>query len=136
MRPRVLAEAEAELLAAMLYYEDRQEGLGEDFYERVSNAMAAIARDPLRHPVYERMFDARFPPCPSRTISVHRRLRGAGRGNARNRCGTLGSAARLLGRPRRLALACTGNSGSAHLANGLQCRSGRAGDDSHGRRGY
>ena len=53
MRPRVLAEAEAELLSAMLYYEDRQEGLGQDFYERVSNTMAAIARDPLRHPVYE-----------------------------------------------------------------------------------
>ena len=53
MRPHVLAEAEAELLSAMLYYEDRQEGLGQDFYERVSNTMASIARDPLRHPVYE-----------------------------------------------------------------------------------
>ena len=53
MRLRVLAEAEAELLSAMLYYEDRQRGLGQDFFERVSNTMVAIVRDPLRHPFYE-----------------------------------------------------------------------------------
>ncbi len=53
VRPRVLAEAEAELLSATLYYEDRQRGLGQDFYERVASTMAGIAQDPLRHPVYE-----------------------------------------------------------------------------------
>ena len=53
MRPRVLAEAEAELLSAMLFYEDRHEGLGRDFYDRVSNTMVAIGRDPYRYPVYE-----------------------------------------------------------------------------------
>ncbi|MDC0936268.1 type II toxin-antitoxin system RelE/ParE family toxin [Pirellulales bacterium] len=53
MRPRVLAEAEAEILSAMLYYEDRQEGLGLDFCVRVSDAMAAIGRNPQRYPVYE-----------------------------------------------------------------------------------
>ena len=53
MRPRVLAEAEAELLSAMLFYEDRREGLGQDFYDRVSDTMMAIGRDPLRFPVYE-----------------------------------------------------------------------------------
>ena len=45
MRPRVLAEAEAELLSAMLYYEDRQEGLGQDFYQRLFAARdARVAR--------------------------------------------------------------------------------------------
>ena len=53
MRPRVLAEAEAELLSAMLFYEDRREGLGQDFYDRVSDAVMAIGREPLRFPVYE-----------------------------------------------------------------------------------
>ncbi len=53
MRPRVLAEAEAELLLAMLFYEDRHEGLGRDFHVRVSDTMAAIGRDPHRYPVYE-----------------------------------------------------------------------------------
>jgi plasmid stabilization system protein ParE len=37
----------------MLFYEDRHEGLGQDFYERVSETMAAIGRDPQRYPVYE-----------------------------------------------------------------------------------
>jgi len=53
VRPRVLAEAETELLSAMLFYEDRNEGLGRDFYDRVSDTMAAIGRDPQRYPVYE-----------------------------------------------------------------------------------
>lgn len=53
MRPRLLAAAEAELLAAMLYYEDCRDGLGQDFYERVADTMATIAQDPLRHPTYE-----------------------------------------------------------------------------------
>ena len=48
VRLRVLAEAEAELLSATLYYEDRQRGLGQDFYERVASTMAGIAQDPLR----------------------------------------------------------------------------------------
>jgi hypothetical protein len=53
VRPRVLAEAEAELLSAMLFYEDRHEGLGQDFYDRVSETMMAIGRNPKRYPVYE-----------------------------------------------------------------------------------
>ena len=43
MRPRLLAAAEAELLAAMLYYEDCRDGLGQDFDERVADTMATIA---------------------------------------------------------------------------------------------
>ena len=53
MRLRVLEEAEAELISAMLFYEDHQEGLGQDFFERVSEAIESIARDPARYPVYE-----------------------------------------------------------------------------------
>jgi hypothetical protein len=50
---RILAEAEAELLEATRYYEDRQIGLGADFYRRVAECMEQIARDPLRFPIYE-----------------------------------------------------------------------------------
>jgi hypothetical protein len=50
---RILAEAEAELLEATRYYEDRQAGLGEDFYLRVTECMESIAREPLRFPLYE-----------------------------------------------------------------------------------
>ena len=53
MRPRVLEEAEAEILSAMLFYEDRQKGLGQDYFERVSETIESIARDPRRYPVYE-----------------------------------------------------------------------------------
>jgi toxin ParE1/3/4 len=53
VRPRVLAEAEAELLSAMLYYEDQHKGLGQDFFDRVSDTIVTIGRDPRRYPVYE-----------------------------------------------------------------------------------
>lgn len=53
MRLRVLAEAEAELLSAMLFYEDRQAGLGQNFFERFSETIESIASDPRRYPVYE-----------------------------------------------------------------------------------
>jgi toxin ParE1/3/4 len=50
---RVLAEAEAELHEAVRYYEDRQTGLGEDFYQRVVTCMDSIRENPLRFPMYE-----------------------------------------------------------------------------------
>jgi plasmid stabilization system protein ParE len=53
VKVRVLAEAEVELRSAVLYYEDRQMGLGRDLHDRVSKAMHAIAGDPLRFPVYD-----------------------------------------------------------------------------------
>ena len=53
MRPRVLADAEKELLAAMLHYEDHREGLGAAFYECVTETILAIGKDPLRFPIYE-----------------------------------------------------------------------------------
>lgn len=53
MRPRVLEEAEAEILSAMLFYEDRQNGLGQDYFERVSETIESIPHDPRRYPVYE-----------------------------------------------------------------------------------
>jgi len=53
VRPRVLAEVEAEILSAMLDYEDRREGLGQDFYNRVASTVAAIGRNPERYPLYE-----------------------------------------------------------------------------------
>ncbi len=37
----------------MLFYEDRQKGLGQDYFERVSETIESIARDPRRYPVYE-----------------------------------------------------------------------------------
>jgi toxin ParE1/3/4 len=53
MRPRVLPEAEQEMLEAILWYEDRQEGLGEKFHEATRHAIEAVAQAPLRFPVYE-----------------------------------------------------------------------------------
>ena len=53
MRPRVLTEAEEELLDAMLYYEDRRDGLGAYFYQCVTETILAIGKDPLRFPIYE-----------------------------------------------------------------------------------
>lgn len=53
MRPRVLEEAEFEILSAMLFYEDQQEGLGKDYFDRVSETIELIARDPQMYPVYE-----------------------------------------------------------------------------------
>ena len=53
MRPRLLREAEDELREAMLFYEDRQEGLGADFYGRVTETIRSIGEDPGRFPVYE-----------------------------------------------------------------------------------
>ena len=37
----------------MLFYEDRQDGLGRDYFERVSATIESIARDPQQYPVYE-----------------------------------------------------------------------------------
>jgi hypothetical protein len=51
---RVLAEAEAELLEAARYYEDRQIGLGAEFYQQVAECMETIAQNPLRFPFYGR----------------------------------------------------------------------------------
>ena len=77
MRPRPYAEAEAELLSAMLYYEDCQAGLGQDFYQRVSITIADIAQDPLRHPIYEGKVSTRNFRRPPRTaIPLYYRLRG------------------------------------------------------------
>ncbi len=53
MKVRVLAEAEAELRSAVLYYEERQVGLGKDLRDRVSQVIHAIAADPLLFPSYE-----------------------------------------------------------------------------------
>jgi plasmid stabilization system protein ParE len=53
MSVRILAEAEDELEEAMLYYEDRRAGLGDDFRQRVSETIQSIARQPLRFPEYE-----------------------------------------------------------------------------------
>ena len=53
MRPRLLQEAEAELFEAMLFYEDRQEGLGDDFLQCVTATMREIEANPRRFPMYE-----------------------------------------------------------------------------------
>lgn len=53
MKLRVHAEAEAELREAMQYYEDRQAGLGEIFYQRVVESMNSIRQDPFQFSLYE-----------------------------------------------------------------------------------
>ena len=53
MKIRILAEAEAELHDAVLYYEDRCEGLGADLHQSFNEALQTIGRNPLRFPVYE-----------------------------------------------------------------------------------
>jgi len=53
VRPRVLQEAEKELLAATLWYEDRQEGLGTAFSNQVFETIARVGKEPLRYAVYE-----------------------------------------------------------------------------------
>ena len=53
MNVRVLEEAEVELLEAVNFYEDCRTGLGVDFNDRVTEAMLAIGRDPLRFQLYE-----------------------------------------------------------------------------------
>ncbi len=53
MKIRVLPEAEAEILAAVLWYEERQAGLGVDFYDSILAAIKAIGDNPRRFPRYE-----------------------------------------------------------------------------------
>ncbi|MFW5692736.1 MAG: type II toxin-antitoxin system RelE/ParE family toxin [Thermoguttaceae bacterium] len=53
MRLRILAEAEAELLEAMRYYEQRQNGLGFDLHDCVDEVLCTIGEAPYRFPVYE-----------------------------------------------------------------------------------
>jgi plasmid stabilization system protein ParE len=48
-----LDEAEEELFEAMMYYEDRRQGLGADFYDRVAETMRNIGEYPLQFPIYE-----------------------------------------------------------------------------------
>lgn len=50
MRARWIAEAEAELNAAAQWYEERKEGLGEEFLSEVVDAFVAIEKNPLRFP--------------------------------------------------------------------------------------
>jgi plasmid stabilization system protein ParE len=59
MRPRVLPDAEAEILSAALWYEDQRSGLGEEFYDQILATIETIGRNPERFPVYEASTDAR-----------------------------------------------------------------------------
>ncbi|NLO72468.1 MAG: type II toxin-antitoxin system RelE/ParE family toxin [Porphyromonadaceae bacterium] len=47
-------EARAELREAALWYEDREPGLGEDFYNAVDEAIARISNWPHSAPVFPR----------------------------------------------------------------------------------
>jgi hypothetical protein len=46
MNVRVLAEAEVEIQEATIWYEERRQGLGEDFLAEVRNDGAGLARLP------------------------------------------------------------------------------------------
>lgn len=50
---RILADAEAEIREAILYYEQRQKGLGADLYERIEAGIRSLAETPGRFPIYE-----------------------------------------------------------------------------------
>jgi plasmid stabilization system protein ParE len=53
MRPRILPEAEADLLEAALWYEDQRQDLGGEFLDQALSTFAAIGKNPLRFPLYE-----------------------------------------------------------------------------------
>jgi hypothetical protein len=53
MTLRVLAEADAEIIAAGRWYDDRQRELGDDFRAKVATALAEVARQPHRFPKVE-----------------------------------------------------------------------------------
>jgi hypothetical protein len=97
MNLRILAEAEAESRAAMLYYEDRCEGLGADFHQALNGTMQRIAEQPLRFPVYEGKALSREFRRARWEASVHRCFPGASEGNPDYRRGTHQSKTRLLG---------------------------------------
>jgi len=51
--PRILQEAEAELLEAIYWYDDREEGLGVDFFQQALKTIHTIGKEPQRFPFYE-----------------------------------------------------------------------------------
>lgn len=53
MRPRVLPEAEAEILTIALWYEEQRVGLGERFFDQILATIESIGRSPERFAVYE-----------------------------------------------------------------------------------
>ncbi len=59
MKPQVLPVAEAELLQAVLWYENQREGLGEEFYDQVLHAMEEIGKNPQRFSIYEGSLNSR-----------------------------------------------------------------------------
>jgi toxin ParE1/3/4 len=52
---RVEPEAKQELAAAVVWYEQRREGLGRERLAEVDAVLAAIARSPNRFPLYPRV---------------------------------------------------------------------------------
>ncbi len=51
MRLIVRPDAEADIAAGYDWYEQQREGLGQEFLEEISDAVAAIESEPLRFPV-------------------------------------------------------------------------------------
>ena len=52
---RVEPEVNAELAAAVAWYEDRRPGLGRELLAEIDSVFAAIARSPSRFPAYPRV---------------------------------------------------------------------------------
>ncbi|RIK76399.1 MAG: hypothetical protein DCC67_13975 [Planctomycetota bacterium] len=53
MNTRLLPEAVAELREAVEWYDDRRDGLGDDFHDAVSSTLKQIATAPDQSPRYE-----------------------------------------------------------------------------------
>jgi plasmid stabilization system protein ParE len=48
MRVRVLDEADAEIVEAIQWYDDRRPGLGDEFRKRIATALSQLADNPRR----------------------------------------------------------------------------------------
>ncbi len=48
---RFRKEAERDLLDAVFWYEEQRRGLGSDFLAEIQTSLAALAENPMRHPV-------------------------------------------------------------------------------------
>ncbi len=70
----------------MLFYEDRQEGLGQDYFKRVSETIESIAHDPRRHPISDIRYRLWRDPQAGKIVFPTQRLNATGcRGGSADR---------------------------------------------------
>lgn len=61
MRVELHADARTELRSAALWYEERREGLGDEFVTEVSSALDRIRQAPESYPAWPGLADRTFP---------------------------------------------------------------------------